>query len=155
MNPTRRELLQSAAALVAAAAFPVNAAKPAEALVYKSPSCGCCADWIAHLQRNGFRVKVVEATNARAVRRDLGVPEQLASCHTALIGGYVVEGHVPAATIRRLITEKTTAIGVSVPGMPVGAPGMAGPHAEPFVVYLFDERGRARPFDTYRPPYTW
>ena len=94
--------------------------------VWKSPTCGCCKDWVTHLEANGFRVKVHDLGNA-AARARLKVPMKLGSCHTALVGRYAVEGHVPAADIRRLLKERPDAIGLAVPGMPVGSPGMDGP----------------------------
>jgi hypothetical protein len=123
--PTRRAWLAGGAALLLAAQLPV-AAKPALfAEVWKDPSCGCCKDWIAHLQASGFQVKVNEVGN-EAIRRKLGVASKFGSCHTALVGGYAIEGHVPASEIRRLLQDKPQAVGLAVPGMPVGAPGMDG-----------------------------
>jgi hypothetical protein len=141
-------LLAAAAAIATAAALP-------EVVVYKSPACGCCGSWVDHMKANGFTVKVVEQNDVTPVKQRLGVPAHLASCHTALIGGYVVEGHVPASAVKRMLKEKPSAVGVSVPGMPIGSPGMEGPNPEPFSTQLFDERGRARVFESYRPPYRW
>jgi hypothetical protein len=140
--------------LLATAATAVVAELP-EAVVYKSPTCGCCASWVAHMKANGFRTKVVEQSDINAVKQRFGVPAQLASCHTALVGGYVVEGHVPASAVKRLLKENPGALGVSAPGMPIGSPGMDGPSQQPFAVQLFDERGRTRAFESYRPPYHW
>lgn len=141
-------------ALAAAATFAIAAGLP-EVVVYKSPTCGCCGSWVDHMKASGFKVKVVEENDITAVKQRFGVPAHLASCHTALIGGYVVEGHVPASAVKRLLKEKPAAIGVSVPGMPIGSPGMAGPNPEAFGTQVFDERGRARVFESYRPPYHW
>ena len=94
--------------------------------VWKDPQCGCCNDWIALMQQAGFDVTVYE-TGRSAVRQKLGIPNELASCHTALVGGYAVEGHVPASDIRKLLHAKPKAIGITVPGMPIGSPGMDGP----------------------------
>jgi hypothetical protein len=94
--------------------------------VWKDPSCGCCKDWIALMERAGFAITVHDTGN-RAVRARLGLPDGLGSCHTALVGGYLVEGHVPAADIQRLLKDKPKALGLAVPGMPVGSPGMDGP----------------------------
>lgn len=94
--------------------------------IWKSPTCGCCKDWVAHMQGNGFRVTVHETGNADA-RARLGIPNELGSCHTARIEGYAIEGHVPAEDVRRLLKEKPKAIGLAVPGMPIGSPGMDGP----------------------------
>jgi hypothetical protein len=95
--------------------------------VWKSPTCGCCKDWMAHLEANGFAVKANDSGNT-AMRGRLGIPAELGSCHTALVGGYAIEGHVPAADIQRLLRDKPAGvIGLAVPGMPVGSPGMDGP----------------------------
>ena len=93
--------------------------------VWLSPSCGCCKDWVAHLEANGFRTVVYETGNT-AMRGRLGIASKYGSCHTARVGGYAIEGHVPAADIRRLLKERPQAIGLAVPGMPVGSPGMDG-----------------------------
>lgn len=133
----RRTWLQAALAAAATIAVPglahaappdTSAAKATGATaveVWKDPSCGCCQDWVDHLQTNGFQVTVHDTGNA-AVRSRLGLPQALGSCHTALVGGYLVEGHVPAADVRRLLREKPRALGLAVPGMPVGSPGMDG-----------------------------
>lgn len=92
--------------------------------VFKSPYCGCCEEWIKHLRQNGFSVTSRNVNDVPAARQQLGMPNELGSCHTAKVGGYLVEGHVPAADIRRLLKEKPKAIGLAVPGMPVGSPGM-------------------------------
>lgn len=141
--------------LLAVSVLAVHAATLPEVLVYKSPTCGCCGSWVDHMKASGFRVKVIEENDITAVKQRFGVPEHLGSCHTALVGGYVVEGHVPASAVKRLLKEKPTAVGVSVPGMPIGSPGMDGPNPEPFSTQLFDERGRARIYESYRPPYRW
>lgn len=127
----------------------------AEAVVYKSPTCDCCASWVEHMRANGFAVEVVEQNDINAVKQRFGVPMNLASCHTAIIGGYVVEGHVPASAVKRLLRDQPAALGVSAPGMPIGSPGMPGPNSEPFTVQLFDERGRTRVYESYQPPYHW
>jgi hypothetical protein len=93
--------------------------------VWKDPACGCCKDWVAHLQANGFQVRLNDTGNAQA-RARLGIAEDLGSCHTALVEGYAIEGHVPARDIKRLLHERPRAIGLAVPGMPVGSPGMDG-----------------------------
>lgn len=115
---------------MAVAALPsvVRAAAPQGTAVemWKDPSCGCCQDWVEHMQENGFSV-TVHATGNAAVRARLGLPQRLGSCHTALVGGYLLEGHVPAADVKKLLKEKPKALGLTVPGMPVGSPGMDGP----------------------------
>lgn len=104
-----------------------QATAPAQVVqVWKDPNCGCCKDWIQHLEKSGFRTQVFGTGNI-AMRRRLGLPPQYASCHTGLIQGYVVEGHVPARDILRLLRERPEALGLAVPGMPVGSPGMDGP----------------------------
>lgn len=114
--------------------------------VYKNPACGCCGDWIKHLRANGFEVQAHDVDDTPAHRSRYGVPDALASCHTALVGDYVVEGHVPAAEIKRLLREKPKAAGLAVPGMPIGSPGMEGPRIDPYDVLLFQRNGR---FTTY------
>ena len=104
--------------------------------VWKSPTCGCCKDWITHLEDNGFEVAHYDTGNNR-VRAHVGMPQKYGSCHTAIIDGYVIEGHVPAKDIRKLLKLKPTAVGLSVPGMPVGTPGMDGPQYQ----------GRQDPYD--------
>jgi len=141
--------------LLALASLTAIAAGAPEAVVYKSPTCGCCTSWVAHMKASGFAVKAVDVSDLNAVKQRFGVPAQLASCHTALVGGYVVEGHVPASAVKRLLEEKPAALGVSVPGMPIGSPGMEGPNPEPFAVQRFDERGRTSIYESYRPPYRW
>ncbi|MGM0571201.1 DUF411 domain-containing protein [Marinobacter sp.] len=118
--------------------------------VYKSPTCGCCGDWIDHLEENGFEVDVTDTNNMNQVKMDAGLTPQLASCHTAFIDDYVIEGHVPAADIRRLVEEKPMAHGLSVPGMPVGSPGMeVGDRKDNYQVLLFNEAGQTRVFADY------
>jgi hypothetical protein len=109
--------------------------------VHKSPGCGCCEAWIEHLRAAGFTVEARNATNLSAVRSKLGVPRKLAGCHTATVNGYVVEGHVPAEQVRRLLHEKPDVAGISVPGMPVGSPGMEGPGGRPYEVLSWREDG--------------
>ena len=123
----RRHWMATLAAGLAGAALPALASAPKTAVeVWKDPSCGCCQDWVVHMQEHGFAVTVHETGNT-AVRAKLGLPQRLGSCHTALVGGYLLEGHVPAADVRKLLHQKPTALGLAVPGMPVGSPGMDGP----------------------------
>lgn len=110
--------------------------------VYKNPQCGCCGKWAAHLRENGFVVREVPTPAMEGVKQQLGVPRSLASCHTARVGEYVIEGHVPAADIRRLLAEKPQLAGLAVPGMPQGSPGMEGPGpAQAYDVVGFDRMG--------------
>ena len=121
--------------------------------VWKSPACGCCADWVTYLEANGFKVTVYNEGGVEAMKR-LGMPNRYGSCHTAEIEGYAVEGHVPAREILRLVQEKPDAIGISVPGMPRGSPGMDGPEyggvEDPYDVLLVGRDGKATVFQSYR-----
>lgn len=120
-------------------------------VVYKSPTCGCCGDWVEHVQANGFTVKVEEVQDLAAIKARYQVPMEMQSCHTAVVDGYVVEGHVPAAEIERLLAERPDVVGIAVPGMPIGSPGMeievAAP--QPFDVVAFDDSGRTTTFASY------
>lgn len=150
-NPMRRRLLLSMVTGLAAPAWAVGAGTRVD--VWKDPNCGCCIDWVKHLEAEGFAVRVFNA-GADAARRRLGLPDAYASCHTALVNGYVLEGHVPAGDIRRLLAERPTALGLAVPGMPVGSPGMDGPayagRRDPYEVLLVRRDGRASVFASYR-----
>ena len=110
--------------------------------VYKSASCGCCGKWIAHLREAGFTVVAYDTEDLPSVRTNMGVPFRLTSCHTARVGKYVVEGHVPADLIQRLLAEHPALAGLSVPGMVTGSPGMEGPGAEPYDVIAWDRDGK-------------
>jgi hypothetical protein len=121
----------------------------AEVTVYKSPTCGCCKLWIDHLKANGFAVKWHDTENVIAHKQRLGLPPELASCHTAIVDGYVIEGHVPASDIRRLLKERPKITGLAVPGMPMGSPGMEGPVKESYEVKTFDRQGRIRTFSRH------
>jgi len=114
--------------------------------VFKSPYCGCCGKWVEHLQLNGFRVTTRDVNDVPAARKSLGMPDRLGSCHTARIGGYVVEGHVPAADIRRLLKEKPQVLGLAVPSMPPGSPGMESERSLPYDTLLVGEDGSAKVF---------
>jgi len=129
------------------------AAKQPMVEVWKDPNCGCCKDWIAVLRQSGFDVRVHETGNT-AARARLGIPEKLGSCHTGLVGGYALEGHVPVREIHRLLREKPQAIGLTVPGMPIGSPGMDGAvyqgRKDPFDVLLIAKNGSTRIYQSYR-----
>jgi hypothetical protein len=137
--------------LFAAAVDKPSADKPIE--VWTGPSCGCCKEWIKHLQANGFDALSHEGGNSEA-RKRLGMPAKYGSCHTAEINGYAIEGHVPAREIHRLVEESPDAIGLSVPAMPRGSPGMDGPAynnvQDPYDVLLVDKDGAASVFQSYR-----
>ncbi len=171
INPTtRRQWLAAGTALLAAAALPAWAASPAAPAttatatasntveVWKDPNCGCCKDWIDHMHQAGFKTVVHDSGNA-AVRAKLGLPQNLGSCHTALVGGYLLEGHVPASDVKKLLQEKPKALGLTVPGMPVGSPGMDGPEyggrKDPYDVLLvtrnlMNSNVSTRVFTSYR-----
>jgi hypothetical protein len=118
-------------------------------VVFRDPECGCCHKWVEHLQANGFTVTVNDAPRMKAVKAHFGVPVELASCHTGEIGGYVIEGHVPAAAIKRLLGEKPKGRGLAVPGMPIGSPGMEGGEPETYDVMLFGDEGQ-KSYGRYR-----
>ena len=130
----------------AAAAFISTAANAAQLTVHKSPYCGCCAKWIEHVQKHGFTVKVVETEDMMAVKKRLGVPDGLASCHTTQADGYFVEGHVPAADIKRLLAQKPKAAGIAVPGMPGGSPGLETAAKEPYATIIVRSDGTTSTF---------
>ena len=119
--------------------------------VYKTPTCGCCNEWIGHLEQNGFRVEATDVRDLAAVKRRHGVPPDAEACHTALVDGYVVEGHVPAADVARLLRERPDALGLAVPGMPLGSPGMESETPEPYTVHVFDEAGLGAVFARHEP----
>jgi len=147
----RRNLISLAVGAMAFTANPVRAANtlsPVE--VFKNPSCGCCGAWVDHLKAAGFDVKVTMVDDTSVARRKYGLPDKFGSCHTAVVAGYVVEGHVPAADVKKLLTMKPVAIGIAVPGMPVGSPGMEmGSRKDPYQVLLIDKQGRERVFSSY------
>ncbi|MEW6703651.1 MAG: DUF411 domain-containing protein [Pseudomonadota bacterium] len=118
--------------------------------VFKSAYCGCCGAWVEHLKAAGFAVKVTVVDDTTAARKRLGMPDAFGSCHTATVAGYVVEGHVPAAEVKRLLALKPTALGLAVPGMPPGSPGMeVGSRQDPYHVLLIDKNGREKVFASY------
>jgi hypothetical protein len=139
MKLTRRVFIRSAAAT---ALFPLQAwaAWPA-VVVHKDPNCGCCSGWVAHLEANGFRVQVLDTAELDRVKTRLGVPSDLQACHTAEVEQYVIEGHVPAAALKRFLAERPNASGLAVPGMPSGSPGMGG-ESEEYQVTLFGPNER-------------
>ena len=118
--------------------------------VYKSPTCGCCNKWIDHLKANGFAVRSHDTADVVQHKQRLGIPPGYDSCHTAQVGGYVIEGHVPARDIKRLLKEKPQARGLTVPGMPIGSPGMEqGSHKDLYEVILLDKQGTPRVYSRY------
>ena len=117
--------------------------------VFKIPSCGCCAKWVEHLKANGFNVNVQQVSDTSPYERQYRVPKGLESCHTAVVNGYTIEGHVPAADIKRLLNEHPKAVGLAVSGMPVGSPGMEGAHSDAYSVLIFDENGKTSVYARY------
>ena len=139
---------KSARLLVAGGLLALGSAAHAVTMtVHKSASCGCCAKWVEHVQKHGFNVRVVNVDDVMAVKAKAGIPDRLASCHTTMVGGYVIEGHVPAIDIRKLLASKPKAKGLAVPGMPMGSPGMEhGDHREPFETLLIKPNGSTAVF---------
>ena len=122
----------------------------AEVVVYKSPTCGCCKKWISHLEQNGFQVTGKDVRDVTPIKKQNGLTPQLASCHTALVDGYVIEGHVPASDIKRLLKERPAVKGLSVPGMPVGSPGMEqGNRKDRYNVVTFNDKGETSIFSSH------
>ena len=144
-----RPILYGLSALPLIIALYLHAAGP-EVTVYKVSTCGCCLQWIEHLKANGFQVTVHEVGDTTEVSRSHGVPDALHTCHTALVEGYTIEGHVPAADIQRLLKERPKAKGLAVPGMPLGSPGMEGSRRDTYSVLLFDAAGRTSVYREYK-----
>ena len=144
----RRLFLQ--AAMGASVAMPLLAKAAAPVIdIYKTESCGCCGAWVEHLKANGFITRVVDVENPSDYRERGGIPNALGSCHTGMVQGYAIEGHVPASDIKRLLATRPKARGLAVPGMPLGSPGMEGPRKDPFDVLLVDANGRSSVFKHY------
>ena len=120
-------------------------------IVYKSPTCGCCKLWVEHMKNSGFKVSVVETEDLNPIKLEVGVPPGLGSCHTAKVGGYFVEGHVPASDVKRLLAEKPDALGIGVPGMPMGSPGMEVPSGDtqPYTVTQVNKDGSTSIFSSH------
>lgn len=154
VKPTRRALIALAcvAAIVGLGALPhlLAAAPHPKVSVWKTPNCGCCKEWVKHLQANGFDVVTYDVKETASKREELGLPAKYASCHTATVNGYVLEGHVPAREVQRLLREKPAAIGLAVPGMPVGSPGMELDGAtDAYDVMLVLKDGSASVYQSY------
>ncbi len=122
---------------------------PLAITVYKSPTCGCCTKWIDHLEAGGLTVEAVDVENLAWIKKENSVPAQLASCHTALIDGYVIEGHVPVEDVIRLLEERPDVAGLAVPKMPIGSPGMEGPNPEPYDVLAFTKQGSTHTYASH------
>jgi len=145
----RRVLIALAAAPLGLISLNAFAAKPV-ASVFKLTDCGCCDLWVQHLRNNGFAVSVQALPDLAPVRKKYGIPKDFGTCHTALIEGYAIEGHVPAADIQRLLRSKLKVAGLAVPGMPAGSPGMEGPRSDPYDVLTFDRNGATQIYAQYR-----
>lgn len=145
----RRKFLACLALMPVAPAMAAGPASP-PVHVFKNPDCGCCGGWAKHLESAGFAVKVTDVNDTAPVRKRFGMPERYGSCHTATVDGYVIEGHVPAADVRRLLQSRPAAIGLAVPGMPVGSPGMeVGDRVDAYDVLLVDRSGSSVVFSRY------
>jgi len=138
-------------AAVLALAAPAAWAENTKAVVYKSPTCGCCTKWIDHLEQNGFEVEARDVPDVTPIKRANGVPPGMTACHTAMVGGYFIEGHVPAEDVKRLLEEHPQIAGLTVPGMPVGSPGMEGPRPERYRVLAVGHDGKISTFATHGP----
>ena len=145
-----RRILYLALALglggAAVAALRPDSVEASTVTVYKSPTCGCCTKWVSYLEREGFETQVVSTTDLAGVQAEHGVPHELGSCHTAVVDGYVLEGHVPAADIKRLLRERPAVVGLAVPGMPAGSPGMEGAVRQRYDVLAFQKDGAVAVF---------
>lgn len=127
-----------------------EAGKPMEMTVYRSPTCGCCGKWLEHAKQSGFKINDVISEDMDAIKARFGIPEKLASCHTAVVDGYVVEGHVPAADIQKLLQSKAKVAGIAAPGMPMGSPGMEmGGQQDAYKVVSFDKEGKFEVFASH------
>jgi hypothetical protein len=143
--------LAALALVVALTTGGVEAQKPIPVQVFKDAFCGCCSQWVEHLRRNGFAPTAENVADMNAVKAKYGVPAETRSCHTAVVAGYVIEGHVPAAEIHRMLKAKSKVAGLAVPGMPIGSPGMEGANPRPYDVLSFDKAGKTAVFSTQRP----
>lgn len=149
-KPATAESAPTPEAATAADATPVAGGAPVIS-VYKSPTCGCCSDWVDHVKAAGFAVEVHDVDNLSDIKADAGVPATARSCHTAIVGGYAIEGHVPAATIQRLLREKPAIAGLAVAGMPTGSPGMEvpGQPADKYDVLAFEADGSTSVYESH------
>ena len=138
--------------MIAATGLRAAAQKPPAAQVYKDPTCGCCSLWVEHLRKAGFTATVTDVGDMTAIKTKYGVPVKARSCHTALLGGYIVEGHVPSADVQRLLKERPAIVGIGVAGMPIGSPGMevAGMKPQPYDVLAFNKAGETQVFASHR-----
>jgi hypothetical protein len=146
---TRRDWIRSSLAGMATMLIAKRggAAAPSVVTVYKDAGCECCAKWVKHLSANGFVVTTRDVLNMDEIKRTMNVPAKLQSCHTAVVDKYVIEGHVPASTIKKFMAEKPTAIGLAAPGMPMGSPGMDGGRVDHYDIISFDRDGKSRVYE--------
>ena len=151
MNKITRRTMLLMTSMVASAIYRAEGEPAITVDVYKDPTCGCCGNWVTHLKSHGFVTTVTDVRDIAAVKAKYHVPNQLRSCHTAVVQGYVIEGHVPATDISRLLKERLKIAGLAVPGMPIGSPGMEGPNGRPYDVVTFDALGESRVFSTQKP----
>jgi len=153
LSRTRRAFALGLALLPAIAIAQKATTKPVIE-VWKTPTCGCCKDWLTHLRDNGFDVVAHDVDDTAAVRQNAQIPARFGSCHTGKVQGYALEGHVPARDIKRLLRERPKAVGLAVPGMPVGSPGMDGPayggRRDPYDVLLISANGQSSVYQAYR-----
>lgn len=147
----RRQVLLLIGASAAATALPGVAASPLPRVdVFKVASCDCCTGWVTHMKAAGFPVTATTVDDTTAVRTRLGIPDQYGSCHSATVAGYALEGHVPADEVKKLLATKPKAVGLAVPSMPPGSPGMeVGDRHDPYEVFLIDKAGKASVFASY------
>ena len=129
-----------AVVILGVALRPENSPQKPLMVVYKSPTCGCCVKWVEHMEKAGFEVDSRNMRDMASVKTQLGVPNEATSCHTAVVDGYVVEGHVPAIYVEKLLTDKPDIMGIAVPNMPIGSPGMEGPNAKPYDVVILQDQ---------------
>jgi hypothetical protein len=153
MKPLYRLAVLIAVVATSHAAFAQTKPAPVKTpvAVYKSPTCGCCGKWVEHMNASGFAATATDMPDVAPIKTKHGVPAQLHSCHTSLVGGYVIEGHVPAEDIRRLLKEKPAIVGLAAPGMPAGSPGMDVPNSPAYDVIAFDKAGKTTVFATHKP----
>ena len=151
MNTISRRQLLATFSVALFASSRIRGQQPPKVEIYKDPTCGCCGQWVVHLQRAGFATAVTDVASIESVKIKNHVPPRLQSCHTALVGGYVIEGHVPATEIQRLLRERPKVVGLAVPGMPTGSPGMEGANGKPYDVVSFDAAGKASVYSTQKP----
>lgn len=146
-------LLASAVLLVVVSGLVVVQQRGAKAnvLVYKTPTCGCCSKWVGHMERAGFEVETRDLDNLTPIKNQYGVQRSFSSCHTAIVDGYIVEGHVPPVYVEKLLEERPDVKGITVPGMPIGSPGMEGPNPQAYDVLSFDADGNTAVFASVKP----